>query len=180
MFYDDPEVLEAVEAVWRESQPDEPYEFHEEGGSIFWHSEIGEYSFDRCAEGTYNRVSYILNTDRWPIATYHTHPGLGVWVGDREEDAGRGPSEPDIKFVSTLDLPMLIRDPWRLYLVEPSTGYDAHGFSRKPVLTELRSYPSRYPMPLLWSWGNSILNAASPPSLMSEVNWQFDTVAKMM
>lgn len=141
-YYDDPEVMAAVETVWRDSQPDSPDEFHEEGGSIFWHPEIGEYHFERCEEGTYNRLGYDLHSDRMPIATYHTHPGLGVWV--RKECGGvfgRGPSGLDLDFVKNLDLPMLIRDPWRLYRITPPK-----------VVVELRSYPSPYPMPAIWPW----------------------------
>lgn len=166
MFYNDPEVLEAVDAAWRDSQPEDRHEFHEEGGSIFWHSEIGEYSFERCPEGMYNRVDYVLNTDRWPIATYHTHPGLGVWVGAEMDDTGRGPSGKDIDFVLTLDLPMLIRDPWRLYLLE--LDYNNCGPSRntRTVLTEIREYPSRHPMPPLWPWAALI--------------WEFDTTCIAM
>jgi hypothetical protein len=99
-------VLQAFEDAWKDSQPDDPSNRHEEGGWIYMDIATGNFAVRRAPAGA--RAAINLNhppivPGATVVAKFHTHPNPTA------EGWHAGPSAADVANAARHGVPSLIR-----------------------------------------------------------------------
>ena len=101
-----PEVIQAIELAWVDSEPDNASKRHEEGGWIYWDPKKSVVAVVRVKRGARAGINFenppVLKT-KYLIAKFHTHPNPSA------EGWNTGPSESDMMFDELDGVPDLIR-----------------------------------------------------------------------
>jgi hypothetical protein len=101
-----PEVMQALEQAWIDSEPGNRSKRHEEGGWIYWDQSTNAIMILRAARGMKSRID--LETPpvfkhKMVIAKFHTHPNPS------SEGWDTGPSQSDMIYDEEDGVPDLIR-----------------------------------------------------------------------
>jgi hypothetical protein len=141
-----PNVAEAIEDAWEDSQINSYDNRHEEGGWILQNTETGELKVVRVPPGTRDRIEvpYPPSEEGWrAVGFFHTHPSPPKdEMGDEWE---QGPSDTDTDPDNSLGVPEIVRNRENHPTFGPERG------TYPPTSTPLTPTPSEG-SPLSGTW----------------------------
>ena len=113
-----PNVQQALNEAWTDSDASNPAQRHEEGGWVYQNTTTGEITTQRASSGGQANIN-LSNPPTIPgsvvVGTFHTHPN------PTSEGWEPGPSSDDIQSAQILGVPCIIRADNGVYTTGPDS-----------------------------------------------------------